>query len=111
MTPQTVNAYYNPEMNESVFPAAILQAPFFDPGADDAVNYGAIGGVIGHEISHGFDDEGSQYDAHGRLDNWWTKADSDQFKVVTGQLVAQYSGYCPFAASGDKAAQCVKGEL
>ena len=70
--PQTVNAYYNPEMNEIVFPAAILQPPFFDANADDAVNYGAIGAVIGHEISHGFDDQGSQYDGKGNLRNWWS---------------------------------------
>ncbi len=111
MTPMTVNAYYNPGLNEIVFPAAILQPPFFDAGADDAVNYGAIGGVIGHEISHGFDDEGSQYDAQGRLDNWWTKDDQAKFKVATAQLVAQYSGYCPFPAAGAQPAQCVKGEL
>ena len=72
MTPQTVNAYYNPTMNEIVFPAAILQPPFFNPEADDAVNYGAIGAVIGHEIGHGFDDQGSQYDGTGQLNNWWT---------------------------------------
>ena len=80
-------------------------------GADDAVNYGAIGGVIGHEISHGFDDEGSQYDAQGRLDNWWTKDDQAKFKVATAQLVAQYSAYCPFPAADAQPAQCVKGEL
>jgi putative endopeptidase len=111
MTPMTVNAYYNPELNEIVFPAAILQPPFFDPNADDAVNYGGIGAVIGHEISHGFDDQGSQFDATGALKNWWTKDDSDKFKVATNKLVAQYSGYCPVPASGDKPAQCVKGEL
>ena len=75
MTPQTVNAYYNPTMNEIVFPAAILQPPFFNLEADDAVNYGAIGGVIGHEISHGFDDKGSQYDGDGNLRNWWSEDD------------------------------------
>lgn len=111
MTPMTVNAYYNPGLNEIVFPAAILQPPFFDPNADDAVNYGGIGAVIGHEISHGFDDQGSQYDATGKLENWWTKDDSDKFKSATAKLVAQYSGYCPFPAAGDKPAQCVKGEL
>ncbi|AMC34653.1 M13 family metallopeptidase [Janthinobacterium sp. B9-8] len=93
MTPQTVNAYYNPSMNEIVFPAAILQAPFFDPSADDAVNYGAIGGVIGHEISHGFDDQGSQYDGDGNLKNWWGKQDSKAFKALTSKLVAQYDAY------------------
>jgi len=111
MTPMTVNAYYNPGMNEIVFPAAILQPPFFDPNADDAVNYGGIGAVIGHEISHGFDDQGSQYDEKGALNNWWTKADLDKFKTATAKLVAQYNGYCPVAAEGGKPAQCVKGEL
>jgi putative endopeptidase len=111
MTPMTVNAYYNPAMNEIVFPAAILQPPFFDANADDAVNYGGIGAVIGHEISHGFDDQGSQYDAKGKLENWWTKADSDKFKTATAMLVQQYNAYCPFPAQGDKPAQCVKGEL
>ena len=85
MTPMTVNAYYNPGINEIVFPAAILQPPFFDPNADDAVNYGGIGAVIGHEISHGFDDQGSQYDAKGALKNWWTKDDPDKFKTATAQ--------------------------
>jgi len=111
MTPMTVNAYYNPGLNEIVFPAAILQPPFFDPSADDAVNYGGIGAVIGHEISHGFDDQGSQYDEKGALKNWWTKEDSDKFKTATSMLVQQYNAYCPFPASGDKPAQCVKGEL
>ncbi|AVR94734.1 M13 family metallopeptidase [Pseudoduganella armeniaca] len=95
MTPQTVNAYYNPELNEIVFPASILQPPFFDPKADDAVNYGAIGGVIGHEISHGFDDQGAQYDGDGNLRDWWSAADHKNFKAKTGQLVAQYSAYSP----------------
>ncbi|HEY0478152.1 MAG TPA: M13 family metallopeptidase, partial [Kofleriaceae bacterium] len=111
MTPMTVNAYYNPELNEIVFPAAILQPPFFDPNADDAVNYGGIGAVIGHEISHGFDDQGSQFDATGALKNWWTKDDSDKFKTATAKLVAQYSAYCPVPAADGKPAQCVKGEL
>jgi putative endopeptidase len=111
MTPMTVNAYYNAGLNEIVFPAAILQPPFFDLGADPAINYGAIGGVIGHEISHGFDDEGSQYDARGRLESWWTADDTAKFKVATAKLVAQYAAYCPFPAVGDRAAQCVKGEL
>jgi putative endopeptidase len=111
MTPMTVNAYYNPNLNEIVFPAAILQPPFFDANADDAVNYGGIGAVIGHEISHGFDDQGSQYDASGALKNWWTKDDADKFKTATNQLVAQYSAYCPVPASEGKPAQCVKGEL
>ncbi|UGQ49313.1 M13 family peptidase [Massilia endophytica] len=95
MTPQTVNAYYNPEMNEIVFPASILQPPFFDPKADDAVNYGAIGGVIGHEISHGFDDQGAQYDGDGNLRDWWSEADHKNFKAKTGQLVAQYNAFSP----------------
>ncbi|MFZ4877054.1 M13 family metallopeptidase [Janthinobacterium sp. Mn2066] len=95
MTPQTVNAYYNPEMNEIVFPASILQAPFFDANADDAVNYGAIGAVIGHEISHGFDDQGAQYDGDGNLRDWWTKADHKNFAAKTKQLVAQYNGFSP----------------
>ena len=95
MTPQTVNAYYSSTMNEIVFPAAILQAPFFDAKADDAVNYGAIGGVIGHEISHGFDDQGAQYDGDGNLRDWWTKADHKNFAAKTQQLVKQYNGFSP----------------
>ncbi|NQD36928.1 peptidase M13 [Permianibacter sp. IMCC34836] len=95
MTPQTVNAYYNPVMNEIVFPAAILQPPFFDMNADDAVNYGGIGAVIGHEIGHGFDDQGSQYDGDGNLKNWWTEQDLKEFKVRTGKLVAQYNAFEP----------------
>ena len=90
LTPQTVNAYYNPPLNEIVFPAAILQPPFFDPAADDAFNYGAIGGVIGHEISHGFDDQGRQYDGDGNLRDWWTFDDSARFKERAGRLVAQF---------------------
>jgi len=95
MTPQTVNAYYNPLMNEIVFPAAILQPPFFDVRADDAVNYGGIGAVIGHEISHGFDDEGSQYDADGNLHDWFTREDHEKFAAKTKALVAQYDAYEP----------------
>jgi putative endopeptidase len=95
MTPQTVNAYYNPSLNEIVFPAAILQPPFFDANADDAVNYGGIGAVIGHEISHGFDDEGSKYDGDGNLKNWWTETDRKAFEELTGKLVAQYESYEP----------------
>ncbi|MES2297468.1 MAG: M13-type metalloendopeptidase [Pseudomonadota bacterium] len=95
MTPQTINAYYNPELNEIVFPAAILQPPFFDASADDAVNYGAIGAVIGHEISHGFDDQGAQYDGNGNLRDWWTKADHENFAAKTKMLVAQYSAFSP----------------
>lgn len=97
MTPQTVNAYYNPSLNEIVFPAAILQPPFFDMGADDAVNYGAIGAVIGHEISHGFDDQGSQFDGDGKLRNWWSDADRKAFDGIGAQLVAQYETYEPIA--------------
>jgi putative endopeptidase len=95
MTPQTVNAYYNPGMNEIVFPAAILQPPFFSPTADDAVNYGAIGAVIGHEIGHGFDDQGSKYDGAGALDNWWTDADRAEFSARTHSLIEQYDGFSP----------------
>ena len=95
MTPQTVNAYYNPGMNEIVFPAAILQPPFFDAEADDAANYGGIGAVIGHEISHGFDDEGSKYDGDGNLTDWWTEEDRKAFDALTSRLVAQYEGYEP----------------
>jgi putative endopeptidase len=93
MTPQTINAYYNPELNEIVFPAAFLQPPFFNPKADDAVNYGAIGAVIGHEISHGFDDQGSQYDEKGNLRNWWTAEDHKRFAEKTKALIAQYNAY------------------
>jgi putative endopeptidase len=95
MTPQTVNAYYNATSNEIVFPAAILQPPFFDMNADDAVNYGAIGAVIGHEISHGFDDKGSQYDGDGVLRNWWTPEDRKAFEGIAAKLVAQYDAYEP----------------
>lgn len=105
MTPQTVNAYYNPSMNEIVFPAAILQAPFFNAFADDAVNYGGIGSVIGHEISHAFDDQGSKYDGDGNLQNWWTDEDRTSFKRLTSKLVAQYSAYTPLAG------RHVNGEL
>jgi putative endopeptidase len=96
MTPQTVNAYYNPPLNEIVFPAAILQPPFFDLHAEDAVNYGAIGAVIGHEIGHGFDDQGSTFDGNGVMRNWWTEQDAEQFKKRTAQLVDQYSAFKPF---------------
>jgi putative endopeptidase len=95
MTPQTINAYYSGNKNEIVFPAAILQPPFFNVAADDAVNYGAIGAVIGHEISHGFDDKGSQLDGDGRLRNWWTDEDRKAFEDVTSRLVAQYEAYSP----------------
>ena len=95
MTPSTINAYYNPSFNEIVFPAAILQPPFFDPKADDAVNYGAIGAVIGHEISHGFDDQGSKYDGKGVFQDWWTKEDRANFDARTAALVKQYDSYEP----------------
>lgn len=105
MPPQMVNAYYNPEMNEIVFPAAILQPPFFNAQADDAINYGAIGAVIGHEISHGFDDKGSQYDGLGNLVDWWTDEDRNAFAERTNALVAQYAEYEPVAG------HCLNGEL
>ena len=95
MSPQTVNAYYNPAYNEIVFPAAILQPPFYDYRADAAVNYGGIGAVIGHEISHGFDDQGSQYDKDGNLNSWWTDADREAFEARNGRLVAQFDAYEP----------------
>ena len=100
MTPQTVNAYYNPGMNEIVFPAAILQPPFFDAEADDAANYGGIGAVIGHEIGHGFDDQGAKYDGDGNLVDWWTDDDRTEFASRTRALIEQYEGYTPRALSG-----------
>ena len=108
MTPQTVNAYYNPGMNEIVFPAAILQPPFFDADADDAVNYGGIGAVIGHEIGHGFDDQGSKYDGDGRLVDWWTAEDRAEFERRTKSLVDQYAQYSPRQLGGSHK---VNGEL
>ncbi|MGW7683262.1 M13 family metallopeptidase [Kribbella sp. NPDC054772] len=107
MTPQTVNAYYNPRMNEIVFPAGILQPPFFDLEADDATNYGAIGAVIGHEIGHGFDDQGSRYDANGNLNDWWTDEDRAAFEQRTDKLVAQYNALEPAETPG----QTVNGKL
>ncbi|HHR5899332.1 TPA: M13 family metallopeptidase [Providencia alcalifaciens] len=104
MTPQTINAYFNPVQNEIVFPAAILQAPFFDPNVDPAYNYGAIGAVIGHEMGHGFDDQGSLYDGTGQLRNWWSDSAKEHFKEKTSKLVDQYNG---FAVDGQK----VNGEL
>ena len=97
MTPQTVNAYYNPTMNEIVFPAAILQPPFFDPQADDAVNYAGIGAVIGHEIGHGFDDQGSTFDGTGKVSDWWTREDREAFTERTRALISQYDAYTPEA--------------
>ena len=105
MTPQTVNAYYNATFNEIVFPAAILQPPFFDLNADPAVNYGAIGAVIGHEMGHGFDDQGSKSDARGIQRNWWTAEDRARFEQRTKALGAQYDAYCPLPG------QCVNGAL
>ncbi|MDN5654857.1 MAG: peptidase M13, partial [Kocuria sp.] len=95
MTPQTVNAYFNPVMNEIVFPAAILQPPFFSMDADDAANYGGIGAVIGHEIGHGFDDQGAKYDGDGNLNDWWTETDLEEFERRTSTLVAQFNEYTP----------------
>ncbi|SHL46827.1 M13 family metallopeptidase [Hymenobacter psychrotolerans] len=95
MTPPTVNAYYNPPMNEIVFPAGIMQPPFFDPKADDAVNYGGMGAVIGHEITHGFDDQGRQYDAEGNLRDWWTKEDAQKFDARAEMVGKQYSAFSP----------------
>ncbi|MGB3080195.1 MAG: M13 family metallopeptidase [Saprospiraceae bacterium] len=96
MAPQVVNAYYNPMFNEIVFPAAILQPPFFDWQADAAVNYGGIGAVIGHEITHGFDDQGSRFDKEGNLNEWWTSEDREQFQELTLRLIKQFDGYFPF---------------
>jgi putative endopeptidase len=93
MTPQTINAYYDPLQNEIVFPAAILQAPFFDAQADDALNYGAIGAVIGHEMTHGYDDQGSRFGPTGNFEEWWSKDDAAKFKALTGKLVRQYDSY------------------
>lgn len=107
MTPQTVNAYYNPSFNEIVFPAAILQPPFFNISADPAVNYGAIGGVIGHEMGHGFDDQGAKFDDAGALNNWWTPEDQAAFRELGDALVAQYNTFCPL----DEGKTCVNGRL
>ena len=107
MTPQTVNAYYNPGFNEIVFPAAILQYPFFDPDRDAASNYGAIGAVIGHEIGHGFDDQGSRFDGHGRLHNWWTEEDRAAFEARTRALIDQFNELTPEGLEG----HTVNGEL
>ena len=93
MTPVTVNAYYDPTTNEITFPAAILQPPFFDPAADDAANYGTMGSIIGHELTHGFDDQGSQFDADGNMNMWWTKEDFQNFKDRTELIVKQFDAY------------------
>ena len=107
MYPQTVNAYYSPNRNEIVFPAAILQPPFFNLDADPAVNYGAIGGVIGHEIGHGFDDQGSKSDGDGVLRDWWTPEDKAAFVARTDALVGQYNQFCPL----DEGETCVNGRF
>jgi putative endopeptidase len=107
MTPQTVNAYYHPLKNEIVFPAAILQPPFFNEHADDAVNYGGIGAVIGHEIGHGFDDQGSTCDGDGALRNWWTDKDREAFEARAKALIAQYEVLEPAQAPGHR----VNGQL
>src|SRR5699024_699312 len=100
MTPQTVNAYFNPVMNEIVFPAAILQPPFFDPGAPAAQNFGGIGAVIGHEIGHGFDDHGSRRGGAGRLHDWWTEEDRAEFTARTESLITQYDALSPAQLDG-----------
>jgi len=105
MTPQTVNAYYDPTMNQVTFPAAILQPPFFDPAADPAVNYGETGATIGHEMGHGFDDEGRQFDAQGRLRDWWTKESADRYTIHAQNLVKQFDGYEPIPGTH------IKGQL
>jgi putative endopeptidase len=101
MTPQTVNAYYNPTMNEIVFPAAILQWPFYSPSSDKATNYGGIGAVIGHEIGHGFDDKGSTFNGDGALEKWWTEEDRAKFEARTGALIAQYDALSPAQLSDE----------
>jgi len=105
MTPQTVNAYYNASFNEVVFPAAILQPPFFDVNADPAVNYGGIGAVIGHEMGHGFDDQGSKSDFAGIQRKWWTDEDRARFDLKVAALGKQFDGFCPLKD------QCVNGKL
>jgi endothelin-converting enzyme/putative endopeptidase len=105
MTPQTVNAYYDPQMNQINFPAGILQPPFFDPNADPAVNYGSIGAVIGHEIGHGFDDQGREFDGAGKVRNWWTPETNAKFLEATKKLAAQYETHCPLEGA------CVNGQL
>ena len=107
MLPETINAYYNPPFNEIVFPAAILQPPFFNVSADPAVNYGAIGAVIGHEMGHGFDDQGAKYDGTGNLRDWWTASDKANFEALQEKLAAQYDAMCPF----DEGKTCVNGHL
>ena len=111
MTPQTVNAYYNPTTNEICFPAAILQPPFYNSAADDAVNYGAIGVVIGHEMTHGFDDQGRQFDKEGNMSNWWTDEDAKAFKQRTDILVDQFNKVLVMPAKGDQPALYANGEF
>ncbi|HIY14310.1 MAG TPA: M13 family metallopeptidase [Candidatus Alistipes cottocaccae] len=111
MTPQTVNAYYNPTTNEICFPAAILQPPFYNPDADDAVNYGAIGVVIGHEMTHGFDDQGRQFDKDGNMNNWWTDEDAAAFQAKTEILVKQFDAIEVLPAKGDQPALHANGAL
>ena len=111
MTPQTVNAYYNPTTNEICFPAAILQPPFYNSDADDAVNYGAIGVVIGHEMTHGFDDQGRQFDKDGNMNNWWTDEDAAAFKAKTEKLVEQFDAVEVLPAEGERAALYADGKL
>ncbi len=111
MLPETVNAYYNPSFNEVVFPAAILQPPFFSLTADPAVNYGGIGAVIGHEMGHGFDDQGSKSDGAGNLRNWWTESDKGSFDKLTTALAGQYDQFCPFGAETKAGKACINGRL
>jgi putative endopeptidase len=111
MLPETVNAYYNPVFNEVVFPAAILQPPFFNLSADPAVNYGAIGAVIGHEMGHGFDDQGAKSDGQGNLRDWWTAQDKANFEALQAKLVKQYNAFCPFDESSKGGKACVNGQL
>ncbi|HEU4988231.1 MAG: M13 family metallopeptidase [Gemmatimonadota bacterium] len=110
MTPPTVNAYYNPLMNEIVFPAGILQPPFYDPNADDAVNYGAMGAVIGHEMTHGFDDQGRQYDKDGNLKDWWTKDDAAKYTAEAAKVVKQFDGYTVLDSATHVNGQLTLGE-
>ena len=111
MSPQTVNAYYNPTTNEICFPAAILQPPFFNPDADDAVNYGAIGVVIGHEMSHGFDDQGRLFDKDGNMSSWWTEEDAAKFKAKAEVLADQFDKVVILPAKGDSPALMANGKL
>ena len=111
MSPQTVNAYYNPTTNEICFPAAILQPPFYNPDADDAVNYGAIGVVIGHEMTHGFDDQGRKFDKDGNMNDWWTEADAKAFNERAEKLVAQFDSIVVLPAKGDQPALYANGRL